>query len=494
MNQASNIDYKKAFEDSQIRISILEAELAQFRRLIFGKKSERFITEEIPFPQGSLFAPQEIEITKEENTTENLTEQITYERNKLLRKKGGRKELPSHLKREVIIIEPENKLESDRHIGTLVTEELEYIPGIMLVNRIERPKYIDDKTEEIKVASIPTRPVPKSQFSAQMMAHVICNKYVDHNPLYRQIEQFKRNHEVVISRSSLGESVHQYMDLLTPLYDALKKEVLSQEYLQNDETPYKVQSEEKKGSTHLGYFWASRSPIHNQVLFTYQRGRSEAHMVDHLQGFFGKLQTDGYKTYEKFEHDPNTILFSCWAHARRYFDQALETHPQEAKKVLAYIQELYKVESYCRDHNTDNNKREKIRQEKSKEWLHKIKEYLDQLSLSKVLPATPLGKAIAYTLKRWHNLIRYIDHGEVEIDNNLLENSIRPIALGRKNYLFAGSHESAQRAAMIYSFFGTCKLHNINPFEWLKYVLQNINEYPINRIQELLPHNWKPKN
>ena len=464
----------------------LEQELAQLKRLIFGKKSERFISKELPMPANSLFAIEELP----ENKVENLTEVVSHTRKKSILTKGGRKELPAHLLREVTIIEPENKNEDDRLIGELVTEILELIPGVMYVKRIERRKYVNSQNQEIKIGSMPSRAVDKSQFGEGVMANAIMQKYMDHNPLYRQLEQIKRLHQVEISRSSFGESVQQHLELVSPLYDALRKEILNQGYIQTDESPFKVQSETKKGSTDLGFMWVSRAPQKNLVLFSYQRGRGGECMTKHLQGFKGNLQTDGWKVYDQLKDHPEIELFNCWAHARRYFEKAKEDYPDISTYMLKQIQILYEVEQHCRDHNLTEGERKHIRQEKSKVQLDVIKEYLDQQSMQSILPKSSIGKAIAYSLSRWDKLNKYIDFGEVEIDNNLIENSIRPLALGRKNYLFAGSHQSAQRAAMIYSLFGTCKLNNVNPLEWLKDILCRIKDHPINRISELLPHNW----
>lgn len=483
-------DYIKEFElkeaEYKKEIAYLRNELAQLKRLIFGKKSERFVSNEKPILSNSLFGIEELS----ENKIENLTEVISHKREKPEIKKGGRKELPSHLVREITVIEPENKLEGDRLIGVLVTEILEYSPGVMYVHRIERPKYVNDKEQEIKIVAMPNRPIDKSQFGVGLMTHAIMQKYMDHNPLYRQLEQIKRLHQVDISRSSFGESVQQHLELLVPVYEVLKKEVLQQTYLQTDESPFKVQSETKKGSTDLGFMWVSRAPEKNLVLFSYQKGRGGESMNSHLEKFKGKLQTDGWKVYEQLKDNPEIELFNCWAHARRYFDQAKENDPERATYMLKQIQILYEVEQYCRDQDYSIEQRKQIRLDKSKVQLEKIKEYLDNQSMSNILPQSPIGKAIAYTLTRWTKLQKYIDHGEVEIDNNLIENSIRPLALGKKNFLFAGSHESAQRAAMIYSLFGTCKIININPYEWLKDILSRIKDHPINRISELLPHNW----
>ena len=475
---AQNAEYKN-------RIAFLEHEIAQLKRLIFGTKSERYISEEQPFPPNTLFSE-----LQDDQPLENLTEEISYTRDKPVCKRGGRKELPAHLERIVIVLEPEGKTDDMKCIGRKVTEELEYIPPVIFVNRYERPKYKDPQSEKIIIAPMPFRVVDKCIAGPAMMANVIISKYIDHMPYYRQLQQFKRMHQVDISRSTFGEWASKYVNVLEPIYNAHKNEILSSDYLQTDESPIKVQSDEVKGKCHIGYMWVSRDPQKNLVLFTYQKGRSGECFENHIQGFKGKLQTDGYRVYESYENDPDFILFSCWSHARRYFEQAKDNDKQRSDYVLRKIQILYKIEESAKEQNFTNEQRQKWRQERATPVLNTIKEYLDK-NVESILPSSTIGKAFNYTIKRWDKLLAYTFHGEVEIDNNLVENSIRPLALGRKNFMFAGSDESAQRAAISYSLFATCKLHGINPYEWLTDVFHRIKDHPINRISELLPQNWR---
>jgi len=476
---AQNAEYKN-------RIAFLEHELEQLKRLIFGTKSERFISNEPPLPPNTLFS----QAGDDEQPLENLTEEITYTRDKPIKKRGGRKELPDHLERIVIVLEPEGKTDNMKCIGRKVTEELEYIPGVIFVNRYERPKYKDPKSEKIIIAPMPSRVVDKCIAGPDLMAYAIIGKYIDHIPYYRFLQQLKRMHQVDIPRSTFGGWACQYTNALEPLFIAHQKEVLSANYLQNDESPIKVQSDEVKGKCHLGYMWVCRDPQKDLVMFTYQKGRSTECFKNHIQGFKGKLQVDGYSVYESYENDPDFILFSCWAHARRYFEQALDNDKQRADYVLRQIQILYKIEESAKEQKLSNDERQKWRQENATPVLNTIKEFLDK-NVESILPASAIGKAFNYTIKRWNKLLAYTFHGEVEIDNNLIENAIRPLALGRKNYLFAGSDESAERAAMAYSLFATCKLHGINPYEWLTDVFHRIKDHPINRISELLPQNWR---
>jgi transposase len=475
---AQNAEYKN-------RIAFLENEIAQLKRLIFGTKSERFISNEPPLSPNTLFS----QLQDTEQPLENLTEEVSYTRDKPIHKRGGRKQLPDHLERVLIVLEPDEKTDDMRCIGKNVTEELEYIPGVMYVNHYERPKYIDPLTKKIHIAPMPSRVVDKCIAGPGMMAHVIISKYMDHMPYYRQLQQFKRMHQVDISKSTFGDWASQYVNILGPLYNAHKKEILSSSYLQTDESPLKVQSDEVEGKCHKGFMWVSKDPQQDLVLFTYQKGRSGEHMKNHIQGFKGKLQTDGYGVYEKYQEDPDFILFSCWAHARRYFDQAQDNDKGKSDFMLKQIQILYEIEKSAKGQKLNNEQRQKWRQEHAIPVLNIIKDYLD-INTESILPASAIGKAFEYVIKRWSKLIAYTLHGEVEIDNNLVENTIRPLALGRKNYLFAGSHESAQRSAIVYSFLGTCKLHDINPYDWLTDVLHRIKDHPINRIAELLPQNW----
>lgn len=475
---AQNAEYKN-------RIAFLEHEIGQLKRLIFGVKSERFISNEPPLPPNTLFS----QAHEDEQPLENLTEEITYTRDKPIQKRGGRKELPDHLRREIIVLEPEGRTDDMKCIGRRVTEELEYIPGIIFVNRYERPKYKDPISEKIIIAPMPSRVVDKCIAGPDFMAYAIIGKYIDHNPYYRFLQQLKRMHQVDIPRSTFGGWGSQYVNSLEPIFIAHQKEVLSANYLQTDESPIKVQSDELKGKCHIGYMWVSRDPQKNLVLFTYQKGRSTECFKNHIQGFKGMLQTDGYSVYDSYENDPDFILFSCWAHARRYFEQALNNDKQRADYVLRQIQILYKIEESAKEQKLSNEERQKWRQENATPVLNTIKEFLDK-NVESILPASAIGKAFGYTIKRWDKLLAYAFHGEVEIDNNLIENAIRPLALGRKNYLFAGSDESAERAAIVYSLFATCKLHGINPYEWLTDVFHRIKDHPINRISELLPQNW----
>jgi len=320
-----------------------------------------------------------------------------------------------------------------------------------------------------------------------LLAQVMIDKFVDHLPIYRQIERFKRE-GIKISSSTINGWQESVSNLLWPLYENLKSRVLQQGYLQVDETPIQVLDKTKKGKTHRGYYWIYSSPLEKTVLFDYQHGRSREGPSKLLKDFSGYLQTDGYTVYDFIGKRKNVTHLNCMAHARRGFEKALPYDNEKAGYAMDMFQKLYAIEQHARDKDFSPKERYKLRLEKSLPLLNELSRWMVE-TWKTSLPKSPIGKAVAYCLPRWDNLINYLHDGSLEIDNNLAENAIRPIALGRKNYLFAGSQRGAERAAMFYSFFGTCKKNNVNPFEWLKKVLEIIPEHKVSKLHELLPQN-----
>jgi len=233
------------------------------------------------------------------------------------------------------------------------------------------------------------------------------------------------------------------------------------------------------------------APVNRLVLFDYREGRGREGPNECLNNFSGFLQTDGYAVYEDFDKRSGITLLHCMAHARRMFDQALDNDRERAEYVLAQMQRLYAVERIGRDKSLSLEELYTLRQEQAVPVLENIKAWMMD-TYPGVLPESTIGKAIGYALKRWDKLSLYTTDGRLQIDNNLVENAIRPVAIGRKNYLFAGSHDGARRAAMLYSFLGTCKINNVNPFEWLKDILRRIPSHSVNKLEQLLPNNWTP--
>jgi len=290
----------------------------------------------------------------------------------------------------------------------------------------------------------------------------------------------------------MGDWVDKVHQMLEPIIARMKERMLETEYIQADETTIKVQeknTKKKSKKCHLGYLWPYTDG--EQIVFEYKSGRGREGPVDFLGKFNGYLQTDGYTGYNKVIQDNGITHLMCWAHARRKFFDAREYDKETAELFLAKIAELYAIEKNAKESAKTAEERFKIRKEKgSAEILEKIKTLLDT-KLSNVLPKSPIGKAILYAKNHWEQLTVFIEDGRLEIDNNRIENKIRPVALGRKNWLFAGSQAGAERAAIFYSIFGTCKIHEINPFEYLKDILERVNTHPTSKIDELLPTQWE---
>ena len=357
------------------------------------------------------------------------------------------------------------------------------------MRKIIRPKYALAENDGVTIGELPSLPIPKGNAGASILAHIMVSKFVDHLPYYRQIQIYKRQ-GLELSDSTLNGWFNATADLLSPLYDVLEKEVLSSDYLQADESPIGVQDSHKKGTLHTGYQWVYRSPIKGLVLFKYHHSREQKAPNQVLQTFTGSLQTDGYQAYGSLKTKGKITLLACMAHARRYFEKALNNDKDKAEVMLLQIQRLYEIERNARERQINFKTRERYRKLYARPVLKEMEAWLIENS-PKALPKSAIGKAIAYTLNLWQKLVRYVEDGKYEIDNNLIENAIRPLALGRKNYLFAGSHKAAQRAAMMYSFFATCKVNNINPLDWLTDILNRIPEHKANKLAELLPKDWK---
>jgi transposase len=481
---------KPTYEDLFIQNVQLRDELDQLKRLIFGSKHERFIPS-VSADQLAL----DISAQQKEQPTPQLLQTIQYQRKKASKPETekvqtGRMALPAGLPREEQIIEPKVDVTGWKQIGKEITEELERIPGKLFVRQYVRPKYVNPSTGEIVIGELPVRPIEKGIAGPGLLAQIVIDKYVDHLPIYRQVQRFERE-GMKLPISTLADWISGTCHLLESLYEVHRKLVLSSNYLQADETPIKVMDKDKKGATHRGYHWVYHAPVNRLVLFDYREGRGREGPNECLHNFSGFLQTDGYAVYEDFDKRSNITLLHCMAHARRMFDQALDNDKQRAEYVLTEMQKLYVVEQSGRDKSLSLEELRTLRQEQAVPILENIKAWMMD-AYPQVLPESTIGKAIGYSLKRWDKLSLYTTDARLQIDNNLVENAIRPVAIGRKNYLFAGSHDGARRAAMLYSFLGTCKINNVNPFEWLTDILRRIPSHSVNKLQELLPNNWTP--
>jgi transposase len=479
-------------QEAQVRI-------AELLHLLYSARSERFVQGSTPDPEQLTLDFGELEVQHTlPDPQSGESETITYQRKKA--KHPGRQIIPDHLPTEEVRIEPSEDTSGAEPLGETIVDTLEYKPGSLIRRRYVFPRYlkkeIDQKGEEQTVfiqAKMPdSRPLPKSIAEPGLLAHLICSKFLYHLPFYRQIQQFDQQYGLKLAKSTVNDWFTGVCALLEPLYNRLKQKVLESDYLQADESPIKVQDKNKSGKTHRGYQWVYQAPLEGLVLFDYQKGRGKNGPKAILAQFRGHLQTDGYAVYDKLTKGHQDIhLLGCMAHARRYFFQAKENEPK-AEVALNYFGQLYALERNLRERAADAQTTQAQRQEKALPVLQQLFDWARKEQTS-ALPKSPFGKALYYLLQREEKLKIYCSDGRLQIDNNLVENSIRPLALGRKNYLFAGSHKSAQRIAQIYSFMATCKKQNVNPQEWLPDVLGRIAQHPVNQLDELLPGKWTPK-
>jgi len=474
--------------------------ISKLQKMLFGPKSERFVKPEVPVNQPSLFGedPQQ---KVEDKPVEK--QKISYERAKPVKKNRETKRipLPEDLPRVRVVIEPEEDVSNLTKIGEEVTEVLDIIPPKFQVIQIVRPKYAkpgsetEDVENPILIAPMVHRVIDKGIPSTRLLAYIIISKFVNHLPYYRQIEMFKRI-GVTVKSNTINGWIAKVCVLLKPLYDAFCTYHFSKDYLQGDETKIKVLKVKKKGKkakAHTGWFWVYYDPIGNEVAFIFDPGRGRVYPAQHLKNFSGKLQTDGLDVYTAFDKLDYIELFGCMAHVRRKFDEALKNDKTRAEFVLLKIQALYKIEELARSENYTPQQRLALRQLKAAPIMAELKTYLDGLYDShQVLPKSAIGIATRYALGRWKYLQRYLHDGAVEIDNNLVENAIRIVALGRKNYLFAGSEKGAQWAAMIYTFVSSAIRQGHNPLEYLTDVLRRLPDIKPSNLHQLFPLNWTP--
>lgn len=494
--------YEETINYQQQKIISLERQVAYLQRRMWGKSSERFIKED---PQQRRLDFDGLELLPEEKEEARLAEEeITRYKNRTVVKeksKPVRKPIPENIPRIEEHIYPENiNVEEWIELKPEITEVLEHKPEEFFVRRIIRHKYIarnkSVQTESIIVTpALPALPLAKSYAGASLLAELMVNKYVNHLPFYRQIQMFKQL-GITLAPATINDWFSETADLLRPLYYRLREIVLSSNYIQVDESTLPIVKEEKH-KTVKGYIWMVRAVMENLVFFHYDHGsRAQKVVIPLLKDFQGALQTDGYEVYKMYEDKKGVLPLGCWAHARRKFEEALKEDKSSAEYALVQIGMLYDVERRADEENLSFEERSDLRCRLSypimvafEKWL--VNEY------PKVLPKGRMGKAIKYTYEIYHRLTRYHLDGRYRIDNNLAENSIRPLALGRKNYLFCGNDDAAENAAVIYSLMGCCKASEVNFREWLVYVLENIHHYDEDYskdIAELLPHNWKSKN
>ncbi len=470
---------------AQKEIDKLRHLLHNANRKNFGKKSEKLSKEQVAL--FSFEAPIEPE-------TEEVP--VSAYKRKLNR---GRKVLSEKLPRERREYEPEVRTCSCcggelEKIGEVITEELEYIPAqLKIVDHVRIKRACPRCKSGVKIGKIPqgALPLPGARPGAGLLTALFINKYVDHLPFYRQEQSFLRL-GVEIARQRMSDWLEMAVDqLFTGLWRVLKQETLKVSYVQADETSVEVRDLEvleTKGQLKTGYFWTVHAPPEKLVFFEYHNTRAGTAAQEVLRGFRGVVQTDAYAGYNPVLLPDLVVRLACMAHVRRKFVEARHSAAAFCDQVLKLIAELYVLEDKWKELEPDQ--RQERRQSVAKPKVAKLHEVILSTS-SRLLPEHPLKKACQYALKQWTEVELYLKNGIYHIDNNAAERGIRPIAIGRKNYLFAGSHEAAQRAAIMYSFLGCCKLNGINPQEWLLDMFKKLPTATNQNLVEFLPHRWK---
>ena len=469
------------------RIRQLQHMLEQLLRARYGPRRERLNENQL-----FLFAA---EILRNQSSDSGQKEEPVSDRPK--RQGHGRQRLPKSLKRQRIVFDlTEHEKQCPmchgqlKRIGEEISERLEYVPASMIVIEEACQKYACQNGCTVVTAEKPMAPIEKGLPGPGLLAHVVVNKYGDHLPLHRQEAIFQRQ-GVAISRKTMCDWMRQCAELVSPLYERMKSSVLGSKVMQTDDTPVNV-LDPSLPRARLGRIWTYVGDRnHPYTVYDYTPTRSRDGPDAFMKEFHGYLQADAYSGYDELYRDRNRNIteVACWAHARRRYFEAQSSDPMRSTVVLAYIRLLYDVEREARTIGLAGETRKALRQAKSMPILQDIKAYLEQEKPA-VLPKSPEGMAISYTLSNWDALIRYCSDGDLEIDNNAAERSLRGIAVGRRNWTFLGSDNGGRTAAILTTITATCKRLRIDPFEYLRDILQHISTYPQNNLDDLLPDKW----
>lgn len=462
---------------------------------LFGRRSEKggSVIEQgvLPFEPAAAGPVQPA-------TTDESPQDATVEEAPPRRRHPGRRPLPAELPRECIEVVPPA---SARHctlcdtakvrIGADTTEELDYVPASFVIREYVRPKYACARCQQgVVQAALPARPIEKGRPGPGLLAHVVTAKYADHLPLYRQEQIFAR-HGVAVTRRSLAEWNGAVADLLEPIVRAMHQtQVGESPWIQCDDTTLDVQDPSRAPEIRTGHLWVYRG-AGGEVVYDFTWARNRDGPAKMLAGYRGYLQVDAAPAYDDvFAQAPAIIEVGCWAHARRYFKEAMPTAAVPCAQVLALIGQLYGLERTARERQLDPPARQRLRQTQARPLLAQLHAYL-QAQQAATLPKSPLAAALGYALRNWVALTRYIEDGRLKIDNNGAEQALRPIVLGRKNWLFAGSEAAAHRTAILCSLVQTCKHLQINPFVYLRDVIDRVSTCPARLVLELTPREWQ---
>ena len=497
-------NHKKEVASLNARINELKAQVAWLNRQLFGRKSEKLGI--IDPNQLDLFSSLQSELARQaEDARDAAVEKIVTVREDRKQERKNRIMMEDLPVLEQVILMPDNlDKELYKKIGQEVTRIVEHKPGLLYVKEIIREKWglKDNITEAPKgmsgvmIAPMPLLPIYKGIAGASLLAEILLQKYEYHMPYYRQIKQYGHLGMKGLTESTMDGWFRQTVLLLSPLYEALKAEVMKADYVQADETTTPVINKEAHKAA-KEYLWMVRAVMERLVFFHYDQGSRAGAVIEsqaNRYNFNGYLQCDGFAGYETaFKANPGVLLVNCMVHIRRHFEQALDENRPMAEHALREIQHLYKIEHMCDDAGMSFDERKAKRLELAKPIMEAMKLWMETEGV-KYSESSQIGKAITYAYTRWDNMMRYLDDGRLLLDNNLAENEIRPITLGRKNYLFCGNHEAARNMAVVCSLLATCRNHDVNPRDYLNDIISQMpyhTKASHEELIEMLPHKWK---
>jgi transposase len=480
-----------ALTQARQEITLLRQKLDALARRFFGKKSEQLNAGQLELLLQLVGAA---DTTMATPVVEKPTVPIRHA------SKERKPRLTENLPVVEEVLEPEavkTEPEKWRCIGQEVSEQLDYEPARFLRRRTIRRKYVhrEDPDRAPVIAPLPERLLDRSLPAPGLLAHILVSKYCDHLPLYRQEQIYERRHGVHLPRQSLARWVGLAADWLKPIYEQIRTGVMGGGYVQVDETPIRY-LKPGFGRTKQGYLWTGSRPK-GDVFYRWETSRATA-CLDNLipTAFTGTIQSDGYSAYRAFANQRgNTIaLAGCWAHVRRKFYEATESSPRTAGWLLRQIQHLYHIEAVLREQRTGPRGRAVARAQQSRPVVARLERALVRLkSTGRYLPQSLLGTAIDYALSQWPTLQVYLDDGRVEIDNNLVENAIRPTAIGKKNWLFIGDAHAGERSAIIYTVIESCRRRGLDPYAYLRDVLTRLPQMTNRQIADVTPEAWAKK-
>jgi transposase len=477
-------EHKKALAE----VAHLKNRIGWFERQVFGHKSERFIMDDDAQMQLAL-GPDAA------RDKESGKQDISYTRKSPQANKTphGRDEIPAHLPRERIVIEPDFDTAGMEKIGEKITEELHYTPPVFIARQLVREVFVAvvDGERTVLCAEMPARCIDKGKAGPSVVAHVIAEKCVDHIPLHRTCERIKRVCGMEIPQSTINGWFERGAFWLEILANDISRRIYDSGYVQMDESTIKVMIQPTKGKSSIGHMWVTHDPERKMVYFHYDKSRG-AKVCRQLipPDYGGILQTDGCESYGWVDKTGTVNHAGCLAHSRRKFDEALTNDKARATSALGQFKEIFAVETLASERKLNALERLALRSEISAPAMARLHAWCLR-EIREVNPSSLIGKAIGYTLNQWSRLEQFLFDGRIEISNNLIENLIRPLAVGRKNWLFAGSEEGARRLAVIYTILATCRLNDVNPFDYLCHVLEELPKRNANDVEDLLPMNWK---